>query len=141
MPKLLAEYQNDNGEKTDWFEVLPTELLSTATRTSGLFDMKARGQQAGLMIAVVTAHKGGTLSLTPELATVVNGVDVKFWTAAAVISTATTALYLIYPGAGTNALFTEIKSTPIPRVWKLLLTYAGTPATDKADTTVYACYL
>jgi hypothetical protein len=141
MPKLRTDYQNDNGEKTEWFEVLPAQLLSTATRTSQEFTMKARGQQAGMAIVVVTANEAGTASFTPELATVVAGADVKFWTAAAAITTDTTSKYLIYPGAGTNALYTEIKSTPIPRTWKLILTYAGTPATDKIDTKVYACYL
>ncbi len=138
---LKIDTQQSNGEKTNFFSVLDAELQSAATRLSGLFIMKGRGQQNGMLLVVVVANKGGILSFTPELYTVVNGVDVKLWTAAAAISANGTYVYLIYPGAGTNALFTEIKQTPMPREWKVSLTYSGTPATDKADTSAYASYI
>lgn len=136
---LKVENQKHNGQKTDWFEVLTPELLSTATRTSGNFDCP---YGLGLHLTVVVANEAGACSFTPKIVTTdAYGNSVTWWTAAAAITANGVYQYLIWPVSITNSAFTEVVTFPMPGSWKLTLTYAGTPASDKMDTKASACYL
>jgi len=126
-------------EKTMQFTALPLELQTAADRTSQKF---SNPTSLGLLLTVVVANKGGTLSITPKVL-IYDGAGnaITFFAASAAISANGTYTYLLYPGGGTNSNITQILSCPIPREWAVFLDYTGTPASDKADTTVYACYL
>ncbi len=51
------------------------------------------------------------------------------------LNTNTNGLYAFCPGIGAlNGNFTEIASIHIPKTFRVNMTYAGTPATDKATT-------
>lgn len=137
--ELNIEGQKNSAQKTGFFTVLPAELLSTATRTSGQF---TNPYANGLILTVVVANEAGTCSFTPKLQTV-NGYGTAFvwWTAAAAITANGTYQYLIYPVSITNSAFTEVVTFPVPSTWQLVLTYAGTPASDKMDTKASASYI
>jgi hypothetical protein len=137
MPTLLTDYQQDYAENTDWFAVLPAELQSTATRTSGTFINK---NKTGLLLTVTVANEAGACQFTPKICTLnAFGGVITLWTAAASISANGTAIYSITPYAFTNSSFTEVATLVLPRSWYVVLTYAGTPANDKMDTKVSAC--
>ena len=136
---LLDVYAQERaGEKTDWFSILPQELLSTATRVSGL---QLCTRSFGVMLQIVTANEVGAASFTPKIL-VPNGVsagaDLVVVTFTAIVAVGTNLL-VVYPGA--TDLGTEDKVATLPREWKLELTYAGTPASDKMDTLVYGRYI
>lgn len=130
--------QTKNGEKTDWFEILPVELLTAADRTSSAFFHP--DPDIGLMLKVIVANEAGTFSATVNiLSTDPAGNDTTIYTSAAITANGTTLFY-IKPGGGTNSLFTIVPFA-LPREFKVLLDYTGTPASDKADTTVYGCFV
>ena len=60
------------------------------------------------------------------------------WTAAAAVAADGTTNYLIYPGTRVVEDYTEYVDIEIPETWRVSITYAGTPATDKMDTLVTA---
>lgn len=128
-------------EKTDWFVVLAEELQSTATRTSqDLPAPKARG----MLLLVTVANEAGTCSFTPSLQ-LKNpaGTVLTIWTAAAAITANGSYLYVLSPDVLTGMNGASITATAlvgIPRNWNLVLTYSGTPATDKMDTYAWAQY-
>lgn len=134
-----VEAQKSAAQKTDWFEVLPAELLSTATRTSQEFN---NPYGMGMLLTVVVANEAGTCSFTPKLVTFdAYGTAIAWWTAATAITANGTYHYLVYPVSITNAAFTEVVTCPVPASFHVVLTYAGTPASDKMDTKVSACYI
>lgn len=135
---LTVHNQERSGEKTDWFEVLPAELLSAATRTS---ELQRCDRSLGVMIEIVTANEAGAASFTPKILVpnaVAGAADLVIVTFTAITANGTNIL-VVYPGA--TDLGTEDKVATLPREWKLELTYAGTPASDKIDTHVYARYI
>ena len=137
--ELDIEYQQINYGKTDWFEILPAQLQSTATRTS---QMQRNMNLDGILLSVVTANEAATASFTPSIKTLdAFGTVITLWTAAAAITTDTTSVYSISPNAFTNTSFTQVANLVLPRIWYLVLTYAGTPATDKIDTKASICYI
>lgn len=139
MPQLIVEGQKKEAQKTSWFEVLPAQLLSTATRTSGTFD-NPYGQ--GMVLTVVVANEAGSCSFTPKLqSSDAYGGVITWWTAATAITANGTYNYLIYPVTFLGTGFTETYAFSVPREWSLVLTYAGTPASDKMDTKASACYV
>lgn len=139
MPVLRIDKQKNDAQKTSWFEVLPAELLTTADRTSGVFD-NPYGQ--GLMLTVVVANEAGTFSATPKLQTAdAYGGTITWWTASTAITANGTYQYLVYPVTLVNSAFTELATFIVPREWALFLDYTGTPATDKADTKASAAYI
>lgn len=134
---LTVHNQERAGEKTDWFEVLPAQLLSTATRTSQL---QRCTKDLGVLIEIITANEAGSASFTPKILVPdgAGGADVVIITFTAITANGTNTL-VVYPGA--NDMGTEDKIATLPREWKLELTYAGTPASDKMDTHVFARYI
>jgi len=137
MAALTLDKQVRSGEKTEWFYVLPQELLTTADRTSGAF---SHPTAKGLMLKVTLANEVGTFSATVNLQTPdAAGNWTTFYTSSALTANGTTLFY-IYPYGGTNSLFTIVPFS-LPKDWRLFLDYTGTPASDKMDTLVQACYL
>jgi len=132
------ENQSVNGENSNAFAILASELLSTATRTSGKFtNHKCRG----LLFIVTTANEAGAASFTPKiLGYNAAGTSFVLATFTAITTNATTIL-IYYPQVLTGFSGTEAKVGQLPREWALELTYAGTPATDKIDTKVDGMYL
>lgn len=127
----------ERGEKTEWFSVLPAELQTAADRTSSAF---SHPTAAGLMMKFVVANEAGTFSATVNIQTPdADGTWTTIYTSAAITANGTT-LFFIYPGGGTNSLFTIVPFT-LPKEWRVFLDYSGTPASDKADTYLQACYL
>ncbi len=132
------EGQDKTGQKSDWFEVLPAQLLSTATRTSQLLICRFA---LGVMLQITTANEAGAASFTPKILVpnaIAGGADLIIATFTAITANGTNTLVL-YPTA--TDLGTEDKVGTLPREWKLELTYAGTPANDKIDTVAYARYI
>jgi hypothetical protein len=126
------------GEKSNWFTVLPQELLTTADRTSGRF---SHPTSPGIILQIVLANEAGAVSLVPKLQYEdPAGNSQVFWTGSALTANGTFT-YFLCPGAATGATATEKVELTIPREWKLFLDYTGTPASDKVDTIAYACYL
>ncbi len=114
----------------DQLEVLEEESDSAATRTS----VAISRQQRGMIMTVKTANEAGAASMTPSLQMKTQAGDwVTFWTAAAAITANGTFTYFFYPGTAVVS-YTEYVDTVIPHTWRLVLTYAGTPATDTIDT-------
>ena len=139
MPSNVVDYQQNTGQNTSWFTVLPAALLSTATRTSNImYNPSAKG----MILSITTANEVGTCSFTPKICTLdAFGTVITLWTAAAAITTDTTSTYFISETTFTNASFTAVVATVLPRSWYLVLTYSGTPASDKSDTKASACYV
>lgn len=138
---LIVDIQKSTGQKTDWFEILPAQLLSTATRTSGMFDNPYR---RGMILTLVTANEVGSTSFTPSIQTVdFFGSSHTVFTADLPITVNGTYHYLFVPVpvVNYNGTFREIFTLDLPREWKLVLTYAGTPANDKMDTKASAGYI
>lgn len=134
---LALAGQVSHGEKSDWFYVLPAELQSSADRTSGAF---WHPTAVGLMLKATLANELGAFSATVNIQTPdADGTWTTIYTSAALTANGTT-LFFIYPGGGTNSLFTIVPFS-LPRQWRIFLDYTGTPANDKADTSIQACYL
>lgn len=130
--------QTVNGEKTDWFTILPLKALLNADTTSGVFSHPDQG--IGLALKVVTANEAGTFSATINIITYDPAGNAITWYTSAAITTNTTTLIMIKPGGGTNSLFT-IVPFPLPREFAVKVDYTGTPGTDKADVTIYGCFI
>ncbi len=126
------------GEKTDWFTILPKVTLLNADTTAGKFSHP--NDAIGLALVVVTANEVGTFSATINIVTTDPAGNTITWYTSAAITTNTTTRILIRPGGGTNALFT-IAPFPLPRDFSILVDYTGTPASDKADVTIYGCFV
>jgi len=138
-PNIVIEEQKKGAKKTDWFPVLLPELQTSATRTSGVFNNL---YALGMMITIVVENETGTFSVTPSLQTTdAYGDPITWWTASAPIDADGTYQYLVHNSPETNAAFTETVQFAIPRDWKLVLTYSGTPASDMADTKAAARYI
>lgn len=126
------------AEKSGWFTILPLQAGSSATRTS---DLQVSPQRSGLIIHVKTGTMTGSPVWTPSLAVVSpSGDTLTLWTAAATIVTATGSIYVFDMGAGYTGE-TESILASVPREWKFVLTYAGTPANDHGATEVYGMYI
>lgn len=133
MANLHLDLQIERGENTEAFNALPLQLLSTATRTSGIFKNQ---YSRGLILVVTIANEAGTCSFTPTIL----GYDASgtaFTLATFTALTANgTAILALYPQVLTGFSGTEAKVAPLPREFSVRLTYAGVPANDKMDTKV-----
>ena len=116
--------------------LLAAELQSTGTRTS---TARRTPSHKGMLLTVVIANEAGTTTFTPVLQQKDNeGNWHTIWTAAAALAADGTVFYLFYPGTRVVEDYTEYVDIEIPEEWRVSLTYAGTPATDKMDTLVVA---
>lgn len=110
--------------------VLANEAATAATRTSDtqITPPIARGIFLRVQVGTLTSTPTYTPSIQRQA---LDGSWDTVWTAAAAISTATTATYILYPGA-LNGNVTEVDGIPIPRQWRLVLTFgsAGSAATE-----------
>lgn len=126
-------------QKHNWIEVLAEELLSTATRTSEDFTMP---KSSGLILWVKTDNEAGTCSFTPSLQMKdPEGTAITLWTAASAITADGSYLYVLSPNTATGmggAGVTETALVEVPNSWNIVMTYSGTPASDKSDTQVWA---
>ncbi len=115
--------------------ILASQTATNATRNSGDLNNIAG---LGLLLRCRVSAMAGTPTFTPSIDwKTPSGNYSTIWTAAAAINTNTNTLYSIYPGIGAvNGSFTEIAGVHIPRTLRVNLTYAGTPASDKATTFV-----
>jgi len=142
-PNALAVMQHSvNKENSDWFTILAKVALANATQTS--MNFINRGDR-GLLIELITANKTGSPTFALELHTKDDaGNDIKLVAHTAIAANGT-ALYFEYPTADktatTKSNLTEVGVISVPRYWFLVLTYAGTPGTDKMDTEVHAAYV
>ena len=116
--------------------LLAAELLSTASRIS---TARTTPDHKGMLITVVLANEAGTVTMTPYLQSKdAAGNWHTIWTAAAALAADGTTYFLIYPGTRVVEDYTEYVDIEIPETWRVGLTYAGTPATDKIDSLVMA---
>ena len=123
------------GTQKEAITLLAAELQSTATRTSSA----RKVQHKGMLLTLVIANEAGTTTFTPVLQSKDNeGNWHAIWTAAAAVAADGTTTYLIYPGTRVVEDFTEYVDIELPAEWRCVLTYAGTPATDKMDTLLVA---
>lgn len=127
-----------NKEKTDWFTILPINALLNADTTASRFSHP--DPDIGLALKVVTANEAGTFSATINIVTYDPAGNTIVWYTSAAITTNTTTLIYIKPGGGTNSLFTIVPFS-LPREFSVLVDYTGTPASDKADVTIYGCFI
>jgi len=127
--------------KSGWVSILASESLSTATRTSN--DLIATLSR-GALLWVKTANLTGTPTFTPSLQIDdPDGTALTVWTAATAISANGSYLYILSPDVLTGmggASVTETALVAIPYFHNIVLTYAGTPATDKVDTEAWILY-
>lgn len=142
MAQDLLKYDNQGRtyQKTDWFEVLPLELQSDVTRTSGLF---IAYHALGLMLEIFTDNEAGAAgTFTPKIlvpSAVAGEADIVLVSFTAIDADGTNIL-ILYPVTLTD-MGDEVKIGTLPREWKLELTYSGTPDTDMLDTRVHARYI
>lgn len=137
MANVKLESENLKGENSDAFSILANELQSTATRTSKKFN---NPRCNGVILIVTTANEAGTASFTPSIVGYdASGTAYTVATFTAITANGTNVLCL-YPAVLTG-FSNEAKAAPLPREWAVVLTYAGTPATDKIDTKVDAVYV
>ena len=134
---LAVTSQEQLGEKTDWFELLPAELATAATRTSGLQRCTKAG---GVMLEIITQDEVGAPTITPKILVPngAGGTDLVLASFTAIADSGSRlALFHEYATGGDTAI-----AGALPREWKLQLEYA-TPdtAANTMDTHVYARYL
>ena len=116
-------------------EVIPISALQGTTLT-GLEQKTQDGK--GLLLGI----KMSTLVTSPTFEPKIQvksaaGEWIDYWTAAAVISTATHVLYVIYPETTLGGDALEHVNLPCPYSWRLVLTFGGTgTATIEADAQV-----
>ena len=142
MAQNLLRYDNQSRthQKTDWFEVLPLELQSDATRTSGLF---IAYHSLGVMFQILTDNEAGAAgTFTPKILvpSAVDGEDDIVIATFTAIDADGTNILVLYPVTLTD-IGDEALIGTLPREWKLELTYSGTPNTDMLDTRVHARYI
>lgn len=133
----LAE-QIRNGNKSDWFTVLPLNSLLNVDTTSGFITHP--NPDIGLVLKVVVANEAGSFSATINLVTKDNAGNTVVWYTSAAITANGTTLFYIKPDGGTNSLFTIVPFS-LPKEFAILVDYTGTPASDKADITIYGCFV
>lgn len=114
-------------------------LLASAARTATANSSAQTNDSArGVLITFVSTAETGTAEVTPSIDFSYDGGTtwVQYWTAAAAVSTITTATYLLYPGilATADGALTESVNLPLPRLWRLTCTVADT------DSFTYAVY-
>jgi hypothetical protein len=118
-------------------EVLAAEVDTEATRTSRQITSLTH---RGLILLVDVSNELGAPTYTPSLQAKRGATWATIWTAAAAISADGLYTYLLYPGtAGAN--YTEYVDMVLPQTYRVVLTYAGTPSTDNADTAIDAEHL
>jgi len=126
-----------------WLELLAPELLSTATRTSKDFAKPAGAR--GALLFIKTANEAGTASFTPSLKTKdPDGTALTLWTAGTAITANGSYLYVLSPDLLTGMNGASVTATALvalPDNFNLVLTYSGTPATDKIDTKAYILFM
>ena len=129
--------QLKNGEKTDWFTILPAELQTSVSRTSGTFYHPEPA--AGLVLKLVLANETLTWTATLDmLSTDPAGAATTIYQSAG-LSAAGTTLYLIRPGGGTNGLFTIVPFS-LPREFQFKINVSS-GVTNKMDTLLYGCFV
>src|SRR5687767_14830997 len=112
--ELNIRNQLTNGERTDWFTILPTVTALAADTSSGEFIHP--DPSVGLALEVITAGETGAWTATIDITTLDPAGNEITWIQSGAITTNTTTLILIRPGGGTNGLFT-ILPFPLPRVF------------------------
>jgi len=106
---------------------------TNATRISG---DQGNFNGKGIALHVKTANLAGAPTITPRIQWKDNSGNYNtIWTAAAAIAANGDKVYLLYPGAADAAGWTEVKQTAVPRVFRVVLVYAGNGTTDVVDTT------
>ena len=138
MTDFKEDFARKTGENSDTFSVLATELLSTASRTSGKFD---NPRCRGIIFIVTTANEVGAASFTPKINFYDAAGNAIVLASFSAITANGTNILCYYPQVLTGYSGSEAKVGQLPRTWSLTLTYAGTPANDKIDTAVDALYL
>lgn len=136
--KNIQQEVERSGEKTLWFEILPTLAATVATRTS---ELQRNTKALGVMIEVITANKANAASFTPKILVPdgAGGSDVVIATYTAINANGTNIL-IAYPGGGTDE-GNQHKDVALPREWKFELTSTGNGTTDAMDTHVYIRYI
>jgi hypothetical protein len=104
--------------------VLEVGAATAATRTSGDQHTPAGARGVYLRVQIGTLTGSPTFTATIKRKALDASYDT-VWTAASALNTATTGIYLLYPGV-TDGNVTEADGIPIPQVWQLVLTYGGT---------------
>lgn len=135
---LLGVWASENqGSKSDWFELLAAQTATQATRTS---DLQACLTSPGVMLEIITNAENGSPTFTPKILVPdgAGGADIVIASFTAISSSGVTILVL-HPSA--SDLGTEDKVGTLPKDWKLELTYAGADTGHYMDTHVYARYI
>lgn len=139
--KMNVQYQTKQQENSDWFTLLES-LETDADRNS---DAQINEGCNGILLEVIV----GTVTGTPSLAIYVQttdpaGNDIDLFAPTALTS-AGQYVYFVHPHADKTATakneMTEEGTIAIPRRWKVLVSYTGTPASDHAPVEIHACYV
>ena len=128
--EILKDIANHGSSLTP----LPLALQSNSTLTSP--DI-VRGSGNSLIIVVTLANRTGVPTYTPSVQMKTkSGAYVTIWTAAAALAANGVTTYALGSASVDATAYTEKKQILIPDTIRIVLTYAGTPATDKVDTLV-----
>ena len=143
MPIANLESQQRNYENTQLFTLIAPVLAKDVDVESSV---QRNNSARGIVLIVKLANEVGVAgAYTPRIIIEdEDGNDIIYWSAAAALSAAGTAVYVLYPGAmaGAGSGVTANASIVLPRNWFLQMDYtAGTPGTDKFDVEAYGMYL
>jgi len=139
MPVTPKTVQMRWNENTVAFSVFSSAKMQLDANCDWIVNPTARG----FILAITTGTLTGTPTYRPAIQTLRADLStaLTLWTAAAVISTATTAFYTVYPGGIPGGSETESVDLALPRVWRLTLDYTGTPDTDFCTLSAEVAYL
>jgi hypothetical protein len=114
------------------YTAIPQVFQVSATQTGAdLSNAFARG----LLLHVKVANLTGIPTFTPRVQwKTAGGQYLDIWAAAAALSANGDFAYCLYPGATDAGAFTAKIGIPIPKNFRVVISYTtGTPGTDKAD--------
>lgn len=115
---------------------LASAASTVATRTGAdQTTSNANWSGKGLLLHVAISAYAGAATFTPSLQwKTAAGTYLTVWTAAAALSGNGDYSYRLYPSALDLGGVTEEKQIPLPKDWRVLLTYSGNGTTDAATT-------
>jgi len=127
------------NENTVSFPVYPAKVLTVDEGSDIFVNPTARG----MLLIVTLGTLTGTPTYRPSLRTYRADLATLFalWTAAAVLNSAGTFFYTIYPGGIPGGVETESVDIALPRLWQVYLDYTGTPVSDYCSVSAEAAYL
>ena len=127
----------DRERNNEDITVLASAARTAETDSADLTNFNARGLM--LFVDVTSITSAPALTVNIQMKDPVASKYITIWTAAATITTATTAVYLIYPGAiAADYDGTEAVSIAVPRTWRVRV---GVGNADSATYSIGASFI